>query len=100
MDDTVIFATSRAKMEQKLNKLKQSADSINMVIHPTKSKFLTVNTNDKTPFKIDNVIIDETEHYMYLSTYLKQLNTRSDRGTTPPEISTSSQILIFSDKKQ
>jgi hypothetical protein len=66
MDDTVIFATSRAKMEQKLSKLKQSADSIDMVIHPTKSKFLTVNTNDKTPFKIDNVIIDETEHYMYL----------------------------------
>jgi len=66
MDDTVLFAKSRAKMEQKLTKLKQSADSIDMVIHPTKSKFLSVNTSDKTRLKINNVTIDQTDHYMYL----------------------------------
>jgi len=34
--------------------------------HPTKSRFLSVNTNDKTPFKINNVTIDQTDCYIYL----------------------------------
>ena len=66
MDDTVIFATSREKMEQKLNKLKECADNIGMIIHPTKSKYITVNTNDEQPFRINNVNINETKEYVYL----------------------------------
>ena len=54
MDDTVVFATSRNKMEQKLQKLKEISDKIKMKMHPTKSKFLTINTSDVKPssFKI------------------------------------------------
>ena len=66
MDDTVIFATSRNKLHQKLTYLKTSADDLGMRIHPTKSKYMCINSNDSTPFKLDNIQIDQTNNYMYL----------------------------------
>ena len=48
MDDTVILATSREQMEQKLKLLKECTDSIGMVIHPSESRFLCVNTCDRS----------------------------------------------------
>ena len=66
MDDTVIFATSREKMIEKLNKLKIEADEIGMKIHPTKSKYQCVNTEDRTPIVLQNITIRHTESYVYL----------------------------------
>ena len=59
MDDTVIFATSKERLEAKLKLLKQSADQLGMVIHPTKSKFLCINATDKfkSPIIRDQVVI-------------------------------------------
>ena len=37
MDDTVVFASSRQKLESKLKTLKTCADSIEMVLYPIKS---------------------------------------------------------------
>ena len=45
MDDTVVFATSREKLAEKLGKLKQCTDDIGMTIHPSKSQFLCVNSS-------------------------------------------------------
>jgi len=66
MDDTIIFATSRLRLLAKLRLLKTCADDIGMTLHPTKSKFLTVNCEDNVPFVLDDVSISKTEQYVYL----------------------------------
>jgi hypothetical protein len=68
MDDTALLATSRVAMARKLQLLYNSAYEINMVIHPEKSKYFAVNTNDTEPFTIGNVKIERTESYVYLGT--------------------------------
>ena len=70
MDDTIIFATSKAGLEAKLKLLKRSADSLGMVIHPTKSKFMCINSEDKSPILIDSVIVSYTTHYLYLGSII------------------------------
>ena len=70
MDDTVIMASSRAKMEEKLVLLKNSVDSIGMVVNSSKTQFMVIGCNDKVPFCIDNMIIKYTERYNYLGTWL------------------------------
>ena len=44
------------------------ADRIGMVIHPSKSQYLTVNVNDSTPVILGEVKIGYTEEYTYLGT--------------------------------
>ena len=68
MDDTAVLATSREAMESKLNLLQRSCDEIGMLIHPNKSQFITVCTNDTTPFQLGDIIIRHTESYCYLGT--------------------------------
>ena len=43
MDDTVVLATSREAMKEKLRLLYREAESIGMEIHPQKSKYMVVN---------------------------------------------------------
>ena len=68
MDDTVIFASSRDKLKEKLCALKRCTDLLGMVIHPNKSKFISVIANDTEPVKIDDVSINFTTEYTYLGT--------------------------------
>jgi hypothetical protein len=68
MDDTAVFATSRQKLVQKLTKLKEITDQIGMIIHPTKSKYINVNTNERDDLEIDGVNITYTNEYVYLGT--------------------------------
>ena len=70
MDDTIVFATTRRKMEEKLLLLKQSTDSIGMVINSDKSQFLVVGSDDRSPFMLDNVTLAFTESYNYLGTWI------------------------------
>ena len=67
-DDTVIFASSRDKLEEKLRALKRCTDLLGLVIHPNKSKFISVIANDTEPVKIDDVSINFTTEYTYLET--------------------------------
>ena len=39
---------------------------MDMVIHPTKSMYITVNADDHVPFQIDAATINRTEEYVYL----------------------------------
>ena len=74
MDDTVIFATSRESLQAKLKLLKAKADELGMVIHPTKSKYMSTDISDKSPIILDSVIVSFTssvivsftEKYTYL----------------------------------
>ena len=68
MDDTVVFATSRERLVQKLTRLKQCTDDLGMVIHPSKSQFPVINDNDTRPIMIDTITISHTDRYVYLGT--------------------------------
>ena len=70
MDDTVIFATSRKKMQRKLAGLKEAADHIDMIIHPTKSEYISVNGQGTDSFIIDGATIMYAEQYVYLGSTL------------------------------
>ncbi len=68
MDDTVIFATSRRGLEQKVALLMETTVALHMLCHPVKSKFMTVNTSDTEPFIINGITctILYTDSYLYL----------------------------------
>ena len=66
MDDTVLLATSRDAMMNKLRLLHQSATEIDMVIHPNKSEFIVINSDDTLPFQVGDVTISHTDSYTYL----------------------------------
>jgi hypothetical protein len=70
MDDTVIFATSREALTKKLQKLKECTDFLGMIIHPTKSQFLSINTQDEETIIIDNVTLSHTTSYIYLGSII------------------------------
>ncbi len=70
MDDTVVFATSRSAMERKLRDLKSCVDDIGMVMHPTKSRYIAVNTQDQMNFVLGDVIIEHTDSYVYLGSQI------------------------------
>ncbi len=71
MDGTVILATSRKQMQKKLKLLKKSADDIGMVIHPTKSLFMCMNSTNNEDFILDNANISYTESYTYLGSPIR-----------------------------
>ncbi len=64
MDDTVILATGRQPMCDKLDLLWQSTKPINMRLHPTKSLYTPVNVNDQEPFIVGGSIISYTQEYI------------------------------------
>ena len=66
MDDTVLLATSRESMLKKLDLLISATDSLDMELHPHKSKFMVVNSIDKEPIVFGNTTISHTEKYVYL----------------------------------
>ena len=68
MDDTVVLATSRNAMQQKLRLLNQEAQSIRMEIHPSKSRYMVINGTDYRSFSLNNITIDHTDEYIYLGT--------------------------------
>ena len=74
MDDTAVFATSRESFIDKLKRSKQCSDKIKQSMHPVKSKFFTVNMDDKEPIYLDNVKISYQELYIYLDTELSNSN--------------------------
>ena len=67
-DDTAVFTTSLKKLQAKLERLKLAADSVGMVVHPTKSKYICVNDSSSSNIRIDEVTISHTEKYVYLGT--------------------------------
>ncbi len=68
MDDTVIFATSKTTMQRKPSLLMEATNQTNMTMHPTKSKYFAVNTGDREPFILGNVVISYQYFYCLFTT--------------------------------
>ena len=66
MDDTVLLATSREAMSIKLQLLYDSAQELDMIMHPDKSKYIVVNSTDKQPFHVGDIIVSHMIEYIYL----------------------------------
>jgi len=66
MDDTVIFATSRDAMNEKLRVLYEYCQEYNMVINQSKTKFFAINADDESPFVHNDLTVSRTNSYTYL----------------------------------
>ena len=65
---TVIFATSRERMIQKLDILLEYCVSHGMVMNESKTKFMVMNgdASDREPFPLGDIIIKLCKSYVYL----------------------------------
>ena len=70
MDDTLVFAASRRSFIDKLMIGKSCSDILDQSMHPVKSKFFTVNSEENQPIMLDNVMISYQAIYVYLGTLL------------------------------
>ena len=68
MDDTVILATSREKMMEKLKLLDRYCIENDMRVNAAKTKLMVINGRplDKVPFVLSNFIVRECSEYVYL----------------------------------
>ena len=68
MDDTVIFATSRERMAEKLAVLDDYCREYGMVVNESKTKFMAFNGDDgdRLPFQLGNLSICHCDSYTYL----------------------------------
>ena len=66
MDDTVIFATSREKMQAKLDILHDYCTQYGMEVNVSKTKFIAINANNDMPFRLGDLNIESTDTYVYL----------------------------------
>merc|ERR1711884_482275 len=67
-DDTVIFATSREKVQEKLDILKAYCEANGMQINESKTKFMAINGSpmDKVSFMMGAHRVQHCENYLYL----------------------------------
>lgn len=68
MDDTLILATGRSPMKDNLQLLHRTTVELETLIHRVKSRFLTVNSEDTTPFIMENITISKVDTYIYAGT--------------------------------
>ena len=80
MDDTVILATSREKMEEKLKLLGEYCASSGMRMNKSKTRLMVINGSpmDRIPFIVSNVVIKHCSSYVYLGVIF----TSDGRSTT------------------
>ena len=57
-------------MQHKLKLLKMASHNLCMTMHPSKSRFLTISTDDRDAFTVDEVSIFHTEEYFHLGTLI------------------------------
>ena len=68
MDDTVILATSRERLIEKLYILDVFCESHGMIINESKTKFMVIHggVRDRMPIKISSRMIEHCDQYVYL----------------------------------
>ena len=68
MDDTVLLATSREKMMNKVKLLQSFCNSHGMIINEAKTKIFVINggEGDAEPLPVDGLVIDHCFSYVYL----------------------------------
>ena len=95
MDDSIILATSRARFIEKLRTSKSISDILNQEMHPVKSRFLTVNVNDKEPIVMDNIVIKHVDIYEYLGTPLSN-SSISEQASNHISMKNGCKLKFFS----
>ena len=68
MDDTVLLATTRRGMLSKISLLHQYCTEYGMVVNQSKTKFFVTNgtKTDSEPLKVNDLIIEKCDEYVYL----------------------------------
>ena len=68
MDDTVIMATSRERLIEKLKFLDQYCKDYGMIMNEKKTKLMVINGNeyDNEPIQLNSINIKHTDKYVYL----------------------------------
>lgn len=68
MDDTVILATSREKMAEKLKLLDEYCTTSGMRLNESKTRLMVINGTpmDKVPFVMSNLVVKHCSSYVYL----------------------------------
>ena len=80
MDDTIILATTRQRMEEKARVLLDFCNQSGMLMNAAKTKFMVINgnDNDQRVLKLDDIVIGNCTSYTYLGCQFTQdgnLNT-------------------------
>ena len=95
MDDTVIMATSREKLQAKLEALKAKADAIGMILHPNQSQYMTVNSVNKEPFLLDDVVINYRVVYVPRCSAIKHEFSGTNLPAYEGQAITHEEIYLF-----
>ena len=68
MDDTVILATSRKELENKLGVLREYCDEYGMQVNESKTQFMVINgtPRDRESIVIGNLTVSHCTSYVYL----------------------------------
>ena len=68
MDDTVIFATSREKLEKKLEILNEYCSEYGMIVNESKTEFMVINgtANDRRDIVMSDLTVKHCTSYVYL----------------------------------
>ena len=74
MDDTIILATSRDRLKEKVEILLQCCHESGMVINQGKTKSMVISGNkeDRAPLLFHGLKIDNCEEYLYLGAIFTQ----------------------------
>ena len=66
MDDTVILATSRGRLIEKLYILHEFCESYGMIINESNTKFMVIHgAHDRMPIEINSRVIEHCAQYVY-----------------------------------
>ena len=68
MDDTVIFATSRESLIEKLDVLREYCDEYGMQVNEKKTEFMVINGNksDREKINVNGMSVSNCTSYVYL----------------------------------
>ena len=68
MDDTIIMATSRARLQSKLETLQNFCNNFGMEMNEKKTKLMVINgtPEDRAPLTSHGAVIQHADHYVYL----------------------------------
>ncbi len=68
MDDTILLATSRQKMKEKMIILNQFCDEYGTKVNNNKTKFFVINdeAGDAAPFRVGQLVVAHCDSYVYL----------------------------------
>ena len=68
MDDTVIMATSRERLTEKLKYLEEYCDEYGMLINESKTKFMAIlgSEEDRQPIQLASFTVRHCDSYTYL----------------------------------